>query len=122
MKRDSDFPHPTHIRNRSLQHSVQGAHLHCDTDRRHVHVCLVRAIRPATAQTATAGVRTLCRCGDFKKLFDSRMDSRLTRVGVIRQWSKDRHAGERAEATRRRKARGTLRRADDRRGGLGHAL
>lgn len=45
-------------------------------------MCLVRAIRPATAQTATAGVRTLCRCGDFKKLFDSRMDSRLTRVGV----------------------------------------
>ena len=86
MKRDSDFPHPTHIQSGSLQHSVQGAHLHCDTDRRHVHVCLVRAIRPATAQTATAGVRTLCRCGDFRKLFDSR----LTRVGVT--WSKDRIA------------------------------
>ena len=38
-------------------------------------MCLVRAIRPATAQTATAGVRTLCRCGDFKTLrfaFDTR--------------------------------------------------
>ena len=81
--------------NRSLQHSVQGAHLHCDTDRRHVHVCLVRAIRPATAQTATAGVRTLCRCGDFRKLFDSR----LTRVGVT--WSKDRY---RANARKQRDA------------------
>ena len=121
MKRDSDCPHHPHPIAQPAAQGVQGAHLHCDSDRRHVHVCLVRAIRPATAQTATAGVRTLCRYGDFKKLFDSRMDSRLTRVRAS-TWSKDRHAGERAEATRRRKARGTLRRADDRRGGLGHAL